>query len=352
MEIFWLSVVAVMLTVYVVLDGFDLGCGALHLYVARNETDRQKVIRSIGPVWDGNEVWLLASGGVLYFAFPLLYASSFSGFYLPLMIVLWLLIGRGISIELRNHIDSPLWKPFWDVVFMISSGLLTIFFGAALGNVIRGVPLESSGYFFLPLWTDFGFGPDGLHSPQGGILDWYTILVGVLALLTLLMHGAKWLALKTDGDVYDRSRSASERLWWGTVILVVAVSIATFRVQPQVSVNSSAAPWGFVFPALTIAGLAGMKWFQHRKQELADFLSSCLFIVGMLTSAVFGIFPYVLPSSTDPDLGLTIYSTAAAEYGLKIGLLWWIPGIILTVGYFIYTYRTFAGKVTLDEEGY
>jgi cytochrome d ubiquinol oxidase subunit II len=195
METTWFCLISVMLATYVVLDGFDLGAGVAHLLVARTDAERRLVLRSIGPVWDGNEVWLLAAGGTLYFAFPALYASSFSGFYLPLMIVLWLLILRGISIEFRNHIESLVWHPLWDAIFAGSSALLAIFFGAALGNVVRGVPLDAAGDFFLPLWTDFSAGKDV------GILDWYTILIAVAALLTLTVHGALWLALKNEGPV-------------------------------------------------------------------------------------------------------------------------------------------------------
>lgn len=352
MELVWLIIVAVMITVYVVLDGFDLGAGALHLVVAKNETDRKKIIRSIGPVWDGNEVWLLAGGGTLYFAFPTLYSSSFSGFYLPLMIVLWLLILRGISIELRNHLDNPLWKPFWDVIFGGASALLTIFFGAALGNVIRGVPLEPSGYFFLPLWSDFGFGSQGVHSAEGGILDWYTILVAILAFLTLAQHGARWIVYKTDGALRDRAEDLSRKLWWGVIALVLLVTLATFQIQSQVLNNFIRAPWGFIFPALAIAGLAGIWIFTRKGQELKSFLASCAYITGMLTSAAFGIFPYVLPSSTNSELGLTLYNTAAEPYGLSVGLAWWIPGIILATLYFVHAYRSFGGKVDLEEAGY
>src|SRR6184192_235088 len=167
----WFCLVAIMIAVYVLLDGFDLGAGAIHLLAAKTDEERRQVLATIGPVWDGNEVWLIAAGGTLYFAFPTLYASAFSGFYLPLMIVLWLLILRGISIEFRNHVESLVWHPLWDAAFAGSSGLLAIFFGAALGNVVRGVPLDRAGDFFLPLWTDFSAGKDV------GILDWYTVLV-------------------------------------------------------------------------------------------------------------------------------------------------------------------------------
>src|SRR5277367_4583793 len=154
MGFIWFWIVAVMLVAYVVLDGFDLGVGMLHVFVARTERERQITLRSIGPVWDGNEVWLLATGGTLYFAFPLLYASAYSGFYLPLMMVLWLLMLRAIGIEFRAHIEEQVWKGFFDAIFGISSILLAIFFGAALGNVVRGVPLNAEGYFFEPLWTN------------------------------------------------------------------------------------------------------------------------------------------------------------------------------------------------------
>src|SRR5260221_14339917 len=191
----WFWLVAIMITTYVLLDGFDLGAGAIHLFVAKTDDERRQVLASIGPVWDGNEVWLIAAGGTMYFAFPVLYASGFSGFYLPLMIVLWLLILRGASIEFRNHIKSAVWDPLWDFVFCASSLLLAVFFGAGLGNVVRGVPLDASGYFFEPLWTNFRLGE------ETGILDWYTILVGVLALLALAMHGALWVQMKTTDAV-------------------------------------------------------------------------------------------------------------------------------------------------------
>ena len=186
MPTLWFMIVAAMITAYVLLDGFDLGAGAVHLVIAQTNDERRSVIRAIGPVWDGNEVWLLVAGGTLYFAFPLLYASAFSGFYLPLMMVLWLIMLRAIGIEFRGHIDNPLWQGFFDVIFWISSVLLAIFYGAALGNVVRGVPLNAEGYFFEPLWTNCR------GSTENGILVWYTILCGVIR----AGHaGNSWVAL-------------------------------------------------------------------------------------------------------------------------------------------------------------
>ncbi|HWQ53518.1 MAG TPA: cytochrome d ubiquinol oxidase subunit II [Bryobacteraceae bacterium] len=342
METIWFCLVAVMIAVYVVLDGFDLGAGVIHLAVARTGAERKTVLRSIGPVWDGNEVWLLAGGGVMYFAFPALYASSFSGFYLPLMMVLWLLILRGISIEFRNHIDNQVWAPMWDVVFSGASALLAIFFGAALGNVVRGVPLDREGGFFLPLWTDFTTGANA------GILDWYTVTVGLAALLTLTVHGALWVAMKTEGAVEERAGRLARLGWWGVLAFTILITLFSFAIQPQLRASFDARPWGYVFPLVALVGLIGMRLMRNSQA----FLCSGLFIIGMLTSAAFGVFPYVLPSNADPALGLTVYNSAAAPYGLTVGLAWFIPGIILASGYFVYVYRNFAGKVRLEEEGY
>ena len=338
METLWFCLVAAMVALYVILDGFDLGTGIVHLFVARSDRERRQVIGAIGSVWDGNEVWLLAAGGTLYFAFPTLYASSFSGFYLPLMMVLWLLILRGLSVELRSHVDNALWKAFWDAAFALGSILLTIFFGAALGNVVRGVPLNQAGYFFLPLWTNFMPGRDS------GILDWYTVSIGIAAAFTLTMHGALWVALKTDGAVHQRAKRVARRMWWVVASLTVLITVLSFQVQPHLFENFAAQPWGYVFPLVALAGLIGVRLSQR---ELIAFLSSAAYIGGMLTSAAFGVYPYVLASNGDASAGLTIYNSSAARYGLDIGLRWFIPGMLLATGYFFFVYRHFAGKVKL-----
>jgi cytochrome d ubiquinol oxidase subunit II len=346
----WFCLVSFMVGVYVVLDGYDIGAGIIYLFVARGDSDRRLVLRTIGPVWDGNEVWLLAAGGTLYFAFPALYASAFSGFYLPLVILLWLLILRGLSIEFRNHIDHPVWKPIWDAGFFAASAVLAIFFGAALGNVVRGVPLDEKGYFFAPLWTHFGV------AGETGILDWYTIPVALAAFLTLTMHGALWVALKTEGELSARCRRTAAWAWWGVAISTGVITYLTFIVQPQVPANLAARPWGYVFPALALAGLAGTGCFAWRRardrSDLLAFLSSSASILGMLMSAVFGIYPYVLPATTGLDRGLTVETAKAADYGLEIGLVWWAIGMALAAVYFIHLYGRFRGKVRLDEEGY
>src|SRR6516165_12207516 len=231
MPTLWFMIIAVMVTVYVVLDGFDIGAGAVHLFIAKNDTERRTILRAIGPVWDGNEVWLIAAGGTLYFAFPLLYASSFSGFYLPLIMVLWFLMLRGIGIEFRSHLGGGLWTAAFDFIFSTASVLLAIFFGAALGNVVRGVPLNADGYFFEPLWTNWRVGV------QNGILDWYTVVCAVVALLTLVVHGSLYLATKTEGDLNTRARKVASTLWPEQVLVTIFSLIATVYAVPHALAN-------------------------------------------------------------------------------------------------------------------
>lgn len=346
METLWFIVVAVMLTAYVVLDGFDIGAGAIYLVVAGTGEERRKILRAIGPVWDGNEVWLLAAGGTLYFAFPQLYASSFSGFYLPLMMVLWLLMLRAIGIEFRTHVENPVWQGFYDVIFSVSSILLAIFFGAALGNVIRGVPLGPEGYFFEPLWTNWRVGPNP------GILDWYTVMTGVIALVTLTTHGALYVVTKTEGDLNLRARKVT--LFTGPIqLLLTLLSIPlTYAIKPEVMKNYYTHPVGMLIPVVVFASLGTMMWCNAKAKERAAFVASCVYIAGMLVGAAFALYPVVLPASTDPGYSLTIYNSAAGHHGLMVGLVWWCIAAILALIYFVFIFRMFRGKVRLEDGGY
>jgi cytochrome d ubiquinol oxidase subunit II len=339
MEIFWFLVVAIMLVAYVVLDGFDLGVGAIYRFVARTDEERSIARRAIGPVWDANEVWLLAAGGTLYFAFPQLYASSFSGFYLPLMIVLWLLIGRALGLELRGHVPDAFLAEACDAVFAASSLLLTIFYGAALGNVVRGVPIEIDGYFFLPLWTNFRPGP------QPGVLDWYTILCGVIALVALATHGAHYLALRAEGVVNARARKVATLGRRGLFALTPASLAATLVVRPGVVDNYRAHPIGLLLPLTVAVSLVVMELAGRRQREGAAFSASTAYLVAMLGGAAFAIFPVLLPSSNDPSRALTIANAATGSYAMRVALAWWLLAFALVAGTFTYLYRSFRGKI-------
>jgi cytochrome d ubiquinol oxidase subunit II len=342
METLWFVIVALMLVAYVVLDGFDIGAGVIHLIAGRNDAERRTILRAIGPVWDGNEVWLLAAGGTLYFAFPLLYASSFSGFYLPLMMVLWLLMLRAIGIEFRTHLESPVWRALFDVIFSVSSILLAIFFGAALGNVVRGVPLNADGYFFEPLWTNWRVGP------QPGILDWFTVMAGVMALVTLTMHGALYIAHKTEGAINERARRIALIASPVLLALTFVSLVLTIRVHLDVVDNYLRWPIGLLIPVIVFASLAGVLYFVAAHNEKAAFICSSAYIAGMLGGAAFGIYPDVLPAAMNQKNSLTIYNTAAGRHGLTVGLVWWGIGMVIALGYFTFVYRMFKGKVVLE----
>lgn len=348
METLWFVLVALMLAAYVVLDGFDIGVGIVYLLAGRSNRERRLILRSIGPVWDGNEVWLLAAGGTLYFAFPLLYASSFSGFYLPLMMVLWLLMLRAISIEFRAHLREQVWQNFFDGVFFLSSTLLAIFYGAALGNVIRGVPLGRDGYFFEALWTNWRVGANP------GILDWYTVMAGLVALVALATHGALYLATKAEDELHERAHRIALRAWPLLLVLTLTSLVATIRVQPKIDDNYLAHHAAVIIPIVVFASLGLMLHALLARKDKHAFVCSTLYITGMLVGAAYGLYPNVLPASTDPAYSLTIYNTAAAHYGLTVGLVWWSIGMVLALGYFFFIYRMFRGKVKLDagEEGY
>jgi len=343
MGFIWFWLVAVMIVGYVVFDGFDLGVGVLHLFLARDEAERKTTLASIGPVWDGNEVWLLAGGGTLYFAFPLLYASAFSGFYLPLMIVLWLLILRGISLELRNHLEMGVWQTLLDGIFGCASALLTIFYGAALANVLRGVPLGSDGYFFLPLWTNWKPGV----SP--GILDWYTVIGGLVALGALTMHGALWLAIKTAGDLEQRVRKMVTPLLGIVVVLTIVSLIATIAVRPASLDNYYRYPFTFVVPVGVVACLAGVWIWNQREQPVKAFLASCGYLFFMLAGACWGLYPVLLPASTGAVNDITLSRAISGAHTLNVGLAWWIFGMALAAGYFVFVYTKFRGKVDAAE---
>ncbi len=346
MQSVWYALVALMLVAYMVLDGFDLGAGALHLFATRTDQERRTILQTIGPVWDGNEVWLLAAGGTLFYAFPLLYASSFSGFYLALNVVLWLLIFRAVGIELRTHLEDPVWAALFDGAFSLASILLIVFFGAALGNVLRGVPLGPDHYFFVPLWTDF------LTGPQPGILDWYTILVALTTLVAVAVHGALYVVLKTEGALNERMRLIALRLWPAAAVLSAAALIATTQVRPQLLDNYRAGPFGWVIPVAVAAGLAGIFYFTRARQERNAFLSSCLYIVAALCGAAFGMYPTLLPSSGDPANSITIQNAAAGAFSLSVGLGWWSFGMAIAIAYFVVVYRMFKGKVGAHAGGH
>ena len=355
MEIFWYIVLMTMLTIYVILDGYDFGAGIIHLFFAKTEKDKKAITSAIGPFWDANEVWLIAVGGILFFAFPTLYASAFSGFYLPLIMILWLLIFRAIGLELRGQIKNKMWETIWDKAFGVSSLLLALFFGIALGNIVRGVNLGmvtdgisayEPHYFFLPLWNST-FDP---HSEHLGVIDWFTLMLGVVGVVSLMIHGANWIIFKTNSALNTKLKNVVFSMNF-VLLALVLTSLATWHIiEPKPFHNFIEHPWLWIFPLITFSGIFGLFKVKTFKKDGLGFLFSSMFLFGGLTSTVVSIFPKVLPSTNSVNPSLTIYNVAADEYGLTVGVYWFVIAAILVAIYMFVQYRIFKGK--MDDVGY
>ncbi len=255
------------------------------------------------------------------------------------MIVLWLLIGRGVSIELRSHLPSPLWRQALDVVFSVSSLLLAFFLGVAIGNVVRGVPIGPDRWFLQPLWTNFRVGG------ETGILDWYTLLVGTTATVALAVQGALWIAARSAGAVRDRAHASVRRLWALAALLAATMSAVTFVVQPRVGEAMLGEPWRLVFPLGAVAALAATPLAHGRGRDGLAFGLWSAFLALLLASAAFGLYPWLLPSSIDRRYTLAIEEASAADASLRIGAVWWTIGVALALGYTIYVHRRFSERV-------
>ena len=344
----WYAIAALMLALYVVLDGFDLGAGILSPLVARTDAERRQVLAAIGPYWDGNEVWLLAAGGALFVAFPRVLASGVSGFYLAIFLVLWCLLGRGIAIEFRSHVADPLWRGAWDFVFGAASTLLAVFFGAAFGNLMRGVPLDKDGWFSLALFTDFT-----ARDPVG-ILDWYTILTGVFALVALAAHGSVFLVWKTDGPVHERSLRIARRLWISTAVLWPIVTLASNLVNPALFPGMGRRWLAALAAVLALGGIVAVFVGVRRHRDLGAFLGSCAFLLGIIGASAASYFPVMLRATGGDALSMTAYTAGADEAGLRTALRWLVVGLPLALAYLVVVLRLHRGKAVAarDGEGY
>lgn len=357
MELFWYIILMLMLGIYIILDGFDFGAGIVSLFFAKNEQEKKSILSAIGPFWDANEVWLIASGGILFFAFPDLYASAFSGFYLPLILVLWLLIFRAIGIELRHQFHNKIWQTIWDRAFGISSLLLAIFFGAALGNVVRGVNLgmvengistQDPKYFFLPLWNPT---LNPLAESQG-IIDWFTLVLGIVAAVTLCIHGANWIILKTSNeDLNKRLKNIISRLSFVLAGLVILSAILWKIVKPLPFNHLLETPLLWIFPLIALVGLIGLFNIKKFQKNYIGFLCSSLFIAGSFASTVASMFPVMLASTNNVNPSLTIQNTSTAPYGLSVAVYWFIIAAILVIAYFTIQFRVFRGKTDQMDYG-
>ena len=344
----WFGIMSFMLIVYVVLDGRNFGMGMLFWQVAKTPQERRQVVAAIGPLWSWHEVWLVGFGGTLVCVFPRLMASAFSGYYLALMLILWGLILRGISLEVAGHINDRLWQGFWDFVFVFSNFLLAILFGAAAGNLQRGVPLDAQGNFSMAFFTDF--------KPYGnvGLLDWYTVSVAVFIAVLLAAHGATYLTLKTDGPVHDRSARYANRLWAAVVPLFLAISIETWIVRPGLFQNAVHKPLCWLgLLVIIVSGITLIAGLANHHERRA-FVASNGLIVGVLGTGAVALFPVALYSTLAPENSLSAYAVAANSHALVVASIWWPLAAILAGVYFIFISRKYSGKASVrtDNQGY
>src|SRR6266436_3869670 len=340
----WYAAVSFMPIIYIVLDGRNFGAGMLQWFVAKTPEERRQVIAAIGPLWTWHEVWLLGFGGTLLAIFPRLMASSFAGYYLALFLILWCLILRGVSIEVGGHINDRLWQNYWDFNFVLSNLLLAILFGAAAGNVARGVPLDPQGNFSMAFFTDFNV------RGHVGLLDWYTVSVAVLAVIMLAAHGATYLTFKTEGSVHDRSEKWAKYLWIAVVPLLAVVLIKSRIVRPDLPGRAWSNPFWWIGLVVVAASAFTLVTSLTRQQELHAFVGSNFLIVGLLATGAAAIFPVMLRSTLAPENSLSAYAVASSSTTLLRASFWWPIGFALALFYFVFISRRYAGKVSVQRD--
>ena len=336
LQITWFLLYGVLIAGYAILDGFDLGVGVLSLF-RKNEHERRLMINAIGPVWDGNEVWLLTAGGALFAAFPPVYATVFSGFYLALMLLLAFLIARAVSMEFRSKVESAAWRRFWDWAFGIGSLGPAILFGVAVGNIMRGVPLRADGEFagtFL------------------GLLNPFALVIGLLSLAMFVTHGGLYMALKSDGRLRDDMISAASKSWVAWCVLYVAATIGSFFAAPALFAGALKSPFNWIAFLTVLGSLAYIPIAARGPKPLLAFLASAAAIIGQIVLVGNGLYPNLVPALNDAALSLTIANASSTPRTLTTMLIIALTGVPIVLVYTFFIYRVFKGKVQLDENSY
>lgn len=335
LETIWFVLWGVLWAVYFALDGFDLGLGTLMPFLARTESDRRVIVNAMGPFWDGNEVWLIAAGGVTFAAFPRMYAVMFSALYTPLMLLLFALILRGISFEFRRKVDSPAWRAIWDSCLAVGSFVPALLLGVAFANIFRGLPLDASGVLQGNLFT---------------LLNWYGLLGGVLFVLLFAEHGALWLTTKSDGELRERAARAARTLWPLVLLAAVLFVAASLLATPLYSYGAGL-PLGVVFVVVTIAALIQMRRSLGRSAYWAAWVASAVTILSVAAFGIGGLYPNLLPSALDPSVSLTAFNSASSPLTLTIMLVVALVMVPIVIAYQAWVYVRFKDRIDLDEAG-
>lgn len=330
-QIIWFILWGVLWAVYFMLDGFDFGAGILYPFISRNDNEKRVIINTLGPVWDGNEVWLITAGGATFAAFPTTYALMFSYLYTPLLLLLYSLIIRGVAFEFRGKSDSSSWKKGWDWVIFIGSFLPALLFGVAFGNIFQGLPMDDAGY----------------HGSFFSLLNPYGLITGILFVVLFIYHGALWLTLKTDADLHKKAEKLSSRIWY--ILLVVAVLFLGFTyIATHLYDNFFKYPVWFIVPVIGVLGLIDSKIHLLKKQYFLSFIGSCITVVMITATGVIGLYPNLIPSSINPNYSLTIFNSSSSIYTLKIMTVVALIFVPIVIIYQIWAYRLFRNRVTTE----
>ena len=336
LESIWFFLWGLLWAIYFMTDGFDLGLGTLMPFLAKSENDRKIIVNSMGPLWDGNEVWLLTAGGVTFAAFPLVYAVMFSSLYSALMLILFALILRGVAFEFRSKVDSDKWRKIWDACLFIGSAAPAVLFGVAFANIFQGIPIDQNGIYQGNLFT---------------LLNIYGLLGGVLFLLLFLVHGSIWLSVKSEGSLQDRAVSMANKIWpvlVGVAVIFLIVSAFTTSLYD----NFFAYPALFAVILLAVAALFAIRIFMAKKAYFKAWFASAATIVACTFYGVIGLFPNMFPSNIDAAYSLTAHNASSSALTLKIMLVVVILFVPIVLAYQIWTYHFFKGKVTEEDMVY
>ncbi len=317
-------------------DGFDFGIGTIYPFIGKNERDKKMMIHSLGPLWDGNEVWLITAGGVTFAAFPIVYATMFSSLYTPLMLILFALILRGVAFEFRGQIDNARWKIIWDICIFVGSFFPALLFGVAFGNIFSGIPFDQQGIY---------------HGNLFLLLNPYGLLTGLLFVLLFIVHGAIWLGIRTNGQLHHRAIKTAKTTW--IILLAVAVIfLISTAYATDLYENYLKYPSLFLVVVFILAGLLGIRFFIKQKSYFKAWFSSAAAIVGATFFGIIGLFPRLYPSSMDPAYDLTAFNSSSSPLTLKIMLIVVIIFIPTVIIYQAWTYKMFSHKLTPEDIGY
>lgn len=334
----WFFLWGLLWAAFFLTDGFDFGIGALYPFLAKNEQQKRVMINSLGPLWDGNEVWLITAGGVTFAAFPQVYAVMFSTLYTPLMLVLFALIFRGVSFEFRHHIDSPGWKKMFDIFIFLGSVLPAILLGVAFGNIFQGIPFDGEGVY---------------HGSLFSLLNPYGLFAGALFMVIFLVHGALWICIKADGDLQARAISWVKKLWIVELVATVLFLVHSFFATNLFD-NYFNYPALWLILAVAVVGLLGIRFFVEKGEYYKAWISSAVAIIGTTFYGIAGLFPALFPSSIDAAFTLTAFNASSSPLTLRIMLTVVVIFIPLVIAYQFWAYRLFSNKLPEDkimEEG-